>query len=185
MLLPLPGSNLDRPVVQPVARHYTAWATRLTLFVHIRKNYTAILLSFQRATVCISPKCPTLYAFRNHCSMLGILQCWPTTSLFRMDWLCEKLLSSATVSNRGVEVCAECWVFTITPFFVLKSDYALSITVLRLCFSDSHDYVLSAARLCALNWGFSAQRGSFYVCVVYSVAIMFSFWSTATDLYTH
>jgi hypothetical protein len=23
------GSNLDRPVVQPVARHYTAWATRL------------------------------------------------------------------------------------------------------------------------------------------------------------
>jgi hypothetical protein len=25
------GSNLDRPVVQPVARHYTDWATRLTL----------------------------------------------------------------------------------------------------------------------------------------------------------
>jgi hypothetical protein len=24
------GSNLDRPVVQPVARHYTDWATRLT-----------------------------------------------------------------------------------------------------------------------------------------------------------
>jgi hypothetical protein len=24
------GSNLDRPVVEPVARHYTAWATRLT-----------------------------------------------------------------------------------------------------------------------------------------------------------
>jgi hypothetical protein len=23
------GSNLDRPVVQPVARHYTDWATRL------------------------------------------------------------------------------------------------------------------------------------------------------------
>jgi hypothetical protein len=23
-------SNLDRPVVQPVARHYTDWATRLT-----------------------------------------------------------------------------------------------------------------------------------------------------------
>jgi hypothetical protein len=25
------GSNLDRPVVQPVVRHYTAWATRLPL----------------------------------------------------------------------------------------------------------------------------------------------------------
>jgi hypothetical protein len=25
------GSNLDSPVVQPVARHYTDWATRLTL----------------------------------------------------------------------------------------------------------------------------------------------------------
>jgi hypothetical protein len=24
------GSNVDRPVVQPVARHYTDWATRLT-----------------------------------------------------------------------------------------------------------------------------------------------------------
>jgi hypothetical protein len=24
------GSNLDLPVVQPVARHYTDWATRLT-----------------------------------------------------------------------------------------------------------------------------------------------------------
>jgi hypothetical protein len=27
------GSNLDRPVVQPVARHYTDWATRLTLWL--------------------------------------------------------------------------------------------------------------------------------------------------------
>jgi hypothetical protein len=25
------GSNLDRPLVQPVARHYTDWATRLTM----------------------------------------------------------------------------------------------------------------------------------------------------------
>jgi hypothetical protein len=24
------GSNLDRPVIQPVARYYTDWATRLT-----------------------------------------------------------------------------------------------------------------------------------------------------------
>jgi hypothetical protein len=27
---PCRGSNLDRPVVQPVARHYTDWATRLS-----------------------------------------------------------------------------------------------------------------------------------------------------------
>jgi hypothetical protein len=26
---PPPGSNPDRPVVQPVVRHYTDWATRL------------------------------------------------------------------------------------------------------------------------------------------------------------
>jgi hypothetical protein len=25
------GSNLDRPVAQPLARHYTDWATRLTI----------------------------------------------------------------------------------------------------------------------------------------------------------
>jgi hypothetical protein len=29
ILCPRRGSNLDRPVVQPVARHYTAWATGL------------------------------------------------------------------------------------------------------------------------------------------------------------
>jgi hypothetical protein len=27
ILRPCPASNLDRPVVQPVVRHYTAWAT--------------------------------------------------------------------------------------------------------------------------------------------------------------
>jgi hypothetical protein len=30
ILCPCRGSNPDRPVVQPVVRHYTAWATRLT-----------------------------------------------------------------------------------------------------------------------------------------------------------
>jgi hypothetical protein len=33
----LSGSNLDRPVVQPVARHYTDWATRLIYNVHPNK----------------------------------------------------------------------------------------------------------------------------------------------------
>jgi hypothetical protein len=31
MFCPCRGSNLDRPVVQPVARHYTDWATRFTI----------------------------------------------------------------------------------------------------------------------------------------------------------
>jgi hypothetical protein len=31
ILFPCRGSNPDRPVVQPVVRHYTAWATRLQL----------------------------------------------------------------------------------------------------------------------------------------------------------
>jgi hypothetical protein len=31
ILCPRRGSNPDRPVVQPVARHYTDWATRLTI----------------------------------------------------------------------------------------------------------------------------------------------------------
>jgi hypothetical protein len=32
------GSNLDRPVVEPVARHYTDWATRLTSSICTSKN---------------------------------------------------------------------------------------------------------------------------------------------------
>jgi hypothetical protein len=36
ILCPRRGSNPDRPVVQPVVRHYTAWATRLKL--DIRKE---------------------------------------------------------------------------------------------------------------------------------------------------
>jgi hypothetical protein len=44
------GSNLDRPVVQPVARHYTDWGTRLT--IHDQKNCSnvqfKILSSFSK-----------------------------------------------------------------------------------------------------------------------------------------
>jgi hypothetical protein len=32
------GSNLDRPVIQPVDRHYTAWATRLTYITSAQYN---------------------------------------------------------------------------------------------------------------------------------------------------
>jgi hypothetical protein len=41
------GSNLDRPV-KPVARHYTAWATRHTLFIiiepHVRPEILYVLI---------------------------------------------------------------------------------------------------------------------------------------------
>jgi hypothetical protein len=33
ILFPCRGSNPDRPVIQPVVRHYTDWATRLLLYV--------------------------------------------------------------------------------------------------------------------------------------------------------
>jgi hypothetical protein len=32
------GSNIDRPGVQPVARHYTDWATRLTILTPLKVN---------------------------------------------------------------------------------------------------------------------------------------------------
>jgi hypothetical protein len=40
-------SNLDRPVVQPVARHYTDWATRFT-------KYTATSLSIKHTDISVS-----------------------------------------------------------------------------------------------------------------------------------
>jgi hypothetical protein len=36
------GSNLDRPVVQPVACHYTDWATRLTIKQIVHKITTTV-----------------------------------------------------------------------------------------------------------------------------------------------
>jgi hypothetical protein len=33
--LPLSGSNLDHPIVQPVVRHYTDWAT-----AHLKNHYS-------------------------------------------------------------------------------------------------------------------------------------------------
>jgi hypothetical protein len=42
------GSNLDRSVVQPVARHYTDWATRLTIS-NIYQNIIYIWFSLAQA----------------------------------------------------------------------------------------------------------------------------------------
>jgi hypothetical protein len=36
------GSNLDSPVVQPVARHYTDWASRLTITITRVLNVVSI-----------------------------------------------------------------------------------------------------------------------------------------------
>jgi hypothetical protein len=42
------GSNLDRPVVQSVARHYTAWTTRLTFSVAAVPDKSTIFRSVER-----------------------------------------------------------------------------------------------------------------------------------------
>jgi hypothetical protein len=51
-------SNLDRPVVQPLARHYTDWATRLT-FIHVcsyfLKNRAHVPLYFELANFPFYP----------------------------------------------------------------------------------------------------------------------------------
>jgi hypothetical protein len=38
------GLNLDRPVVQPVTRHYTDWATRLTSCLHLQYFMSHVVL---------------------------------------------------------------------------------------------------------------------------------------------
>jgi hypothetical protein len=45
ILCPCRGSNLDRPVVQSVVRHYTDWATRLLVF-----EFTSIIISMASIT---------------------------------------------------------------------------------------------------------------------------------------
>jgi hypothetical protein len=45
ILCPCRGSNPDRPVVQSVVRHYTAWATRLLPTHTIKYNYRKLFLS--------------------------------------------------------------------------------------------------------------------------------------------
>jgi hypothetical protein len=44
------GSNLDRPVVQPVGRHHTDWATRLTVFSLLSKTESRLI----KSPVCLS-----------------------------------------------------------------------------------------------------------------------------------
>lgn len=51
----------------------------------------------------------------------------------------------------------------------------------------SHDYILSVIRFCTPKWGFSAQRDSvfFFIRVVHSVEVMFSFWPATASFHVH
>jgi hypothetical protein len=49
---PCRGSNLDRPVVQPVARHYNDWATRLTHTWVI--GHTIIIVSHDTRSILLN-----------------------------------------------------------------------------------------------------------------------------------
>jgi hypothetical protein len=55
------GSNLDRPVVQPVAGHYTDWAPRLTPTDLYSSSFSAKILY----TFLISPSYPSRFDHRN------------------------------------------------------------------------------------------------------------------------
>jgi hypothetical protein len=46
------GSNLDHPVVQSVARHYTAWATKLTYFPYISNLFVALEPNLVQTNLC-------------------------------------------------------------------------------------------------------------------------------------
>jgi hypothetical protein len=43
-LCPCRGSNLDRPIVQPVVRHYTAWATAAHSSCVMQTNWNLVVL---------------------------------------------------------------------------------------------------------------------------------------------
>jgi hypothetical protein len=64
------GSNLDRPVVQPLARHYTDWASRLTTYSSpIWKSLLSFYLIF-----CMGVKLKSITPKRN--IDLGCLKTW-------------------------------------------------------------------------------------------------------------
>jgi hypothetical protein len=50
------GSNTDRPVLRPVARHYTAWATRLpcAFSILIKQLNTALYLRQENSTTAVT-----------------------------------------------------------------------------------------------------------------------------------
>jgi hypothetical protein len=74
------GSNLDRLVVQPVARHYTDWATRITdyglllpKFQALRKTFTSLKNPLLRGCIMYGHRCwttgPRLLELGQTCSL--------------------------------------------------------------------------------------------------------------------
>jgi hypothetical protein len=152
------------------------------LFVYTSKNYTAILLSFQRAIVCTSPEC----------RRLGITVAWLaffSVGQLRHSYGWIDFVKSYTLQLQCLTGVSR-FVQNVGSLLLLLSLSWNQITrwasmSYRCASPISHDYVLSAARLCALNWGiFRSVRFFLFVCCVLCT-IMFSFWSTAADLYTH
>jgi hypothetical protein len=57
ILLPLPGSNLDRSVVLSVARHYTDWATPAPSMYEKDEKYIAVSVGMPEERTTSEPWC--------------------------------------------------------------------------------------------------------------------------------
>jgi hypothetical protein len=68
------GSNLVRSVVQPVARHYTDWATRLLPSTVTYSKYILILFVFAVRLLIMCSVCDILSVFRRICSRNQLLR---------------------------------------------------------------------------------------------------------------
>jgi hypothetical protein len=100
ILLPLPGSNLDRPVVQSVARHYTDWATPAPLDAEARGK----TLCCCRASNLGRPVCNWALYFPSYPSISGstILVRTLATSHQRFRNLFRHLVGLLWTSDRPV-----------------------------------------------------------------------------------
>jgi hypothetical protein len=77
-------SNLDRPVVQPVGRHYTAWATRLTLYqrvIFMCSSYHTCLILFTSWVRLVLQGHRSL-VFRSHSRIMPIIRLFLSVT----DW---------------------------------------------------------------------------------------------------
>jgi hypothetical protein len=82
ILCPCRGSNLDRPIVQPVVRHYTAWATAAPAI----KNNTEKIFNF---FFC------NFFVIYDNQNLETILLCFDCSSIrFDLSKLVQRLFSS-------------------------------------------------------------------------------------------
>jgi hypothetical protein len=89
ILCPRRGSNPDRPVVQPVVRHYTDWATRLLVTIWSR----VICSLFDNAVSVTQP------TWRPELKGRGRKREWPTLRQYPGIWL-EGLRKTTKISVR-------------------------------------------------------------------------------------